>query len=175
MKGDEHRGDWTVGDRLFVGVLGNRNSGKSSTWNDIFGATVRRGKYSRLLELRTGECVEVYLVSGSFEERNEYAGDVLDDQAAKIILCSMQYTEDVGKTIDYITKSSFDIFIQWLNPGYNDTDQYFDRLGLVNLLLAKSASLSMRNGKLATTDRVAEIREFIYGWAQFRNLIVPCT
>jgi hypothetical protein len=163
-----------VGNRLFVGVLGNRNSGKSSTWNDLFGATVRRGKYSRLLELRSGECVEVYLVSGSFEERNEYAGDVLDDQAAKIVLCSMQYTEEVSKTIDYVTKSGFDIFIQWLNPGYSDADQYFDRLGLVNLLLAKSASLSMRNGKLSTGHRVAEIREFIYGWARFRNLIVPC-
>jgi hypothetical protein len=81
----------------------------------------------------------------------------------------------VSKTIDYVTKSDFDIFIQWLNPGYSDADQYFDRLGLVNLLLAKSASLSMRNGKLATRGRVAEIREFIYGWARFRNLIVPYT
>lgn len=67
-----------MGNRLFVGVLGNRNSGKSSTWNDLFGRTVRRGKNSRRLELAPGECVDVYLVSGSFEERKEYAGDVLD-------------------------------------------------------------------------------------------------
>jgi hypothetical protein len=83
-----HQGGQTVGNRLFVGVLGNRNSGKSSTWNELFGTTVRRGKYSRPLELRNGECVEVYLVSGSFEERKEYAGDILDDQTAKIVLCS---------------------------------------------------------------------------------------
>jgi hypothetical protein len=86
----------------------------------------------------------------------------------------MQYTEDVSETIDYVTKSDFDIFIQWLNPGYSDADQYFDRLGLMNLLLAKSASLSVRNGKLATRSRVAEIRQFIYGWGHFRNLVVPC-
>ena len=50
-------------DRLLVGVLGNRNSGKSHTWNTLFGRTVRRGKSSRRLELRSEECVETFLVS----------------------------------------------------------------------------------------------------------------
>ncbi len=51
--------------RLFVGVLGHRNSGKSTTWNTLFGTTVRTGKYPRTLELYGGECVDVFIISGS--------------------------------------------------------------------------------------------------------------
>lgn len=76
-------------DRLLVGILGNRNSGKSHTWNTLFGRTVRRGKSPRRLELRPGKCVETFLVSGSFEERGEYAGDILDNQSCQIVLCSL--------------------------------------------------------------------------------------
>lgn len=32
--------------RLFVGVLGHQNSGKTTTWNTLFGATVRAGQYA---------------------------------------------------------------------------------------------------------------------------------
>jgi septin family protein len=69
-----------VGDRLFVGILGNRNSGKSTTWNTLFNSTVRTGKNSRTLALYGGECVEVFLISGSPEERQLYAGDILEEQ-----------------------------------------------------------------------------------------------
>jgi ribosome biogenesis GTPase A len=44
-------------DRLFVGVLGNRNSGKSTTWNTLFGATVRTGQYPRILTLYGGNAL----------------------------------------------------------------------------------------------------------------------
>jgi hypothetical protein len=83
-------------DRLLAGVLGHRNSGKSHTWNTLFGRTVRRGVYARTLELRPGESVEVFLVSGSFEEREEYAGDILKNQDCRIVLCSMQYILESG-------------------------------------------------------------------------------
>lgn len=29
--------------RLLIGLLGNRDSGKSHTWNELFGKTVKRG------------------------------------------------------------------------------------------------------------------------------------
>jgi hypothetical protein len=90
-------------DRLFVTVLGHRKSGKSTTWNTLFGRTVHTGKQSRMLELLPGECVEVFLISGSNEEREQYAGDVLEDQAARIILCSVQYVETASATIEYIS------------------------------------------------------------------------
>lgn len=109
-----------MGDRLFVAVLGNRNSGKSTTWNSLFGRTVKTGKQLRHLTLRPGECVEVFLVSGSFEERKLYAGDMLEEVSSKIVLCSMQYTEDVIKTLCYATENKFDLCVHWLNPGYSD-------------------------------------------------------
>ena len=160
-----------MANRLFVAVLGRRNSGKSSTWNSLFGRTVRRGQYPRYLEVRPGEQVEVFLVSGSFEERKEYAGDILDDQNARIVLCSIQYVEEVDQTIQYVVDKGFDIFIQWLNPGFSDSAEYYDRLGLEGRLLWKRATLSIRDGAAPLEPRVQEIREFIYGWARFRDLI----
>lgn len=160
--------------RLCVGVLGNQNSGKSHTWNTLFGTVVKRGKHPRHLELRPGECVEVFLVSGSFEERQEYAGDILKDQASRIVLCSMQYTEEVHDTLDYLIDNDFHLYIQWLNPGHHDQGEVWDRLGLVNQILSRSSHLSIRNGQVNAASRVQEIREFIYGWAKFRNLIIPC-
>ena len=94
-------------DRLLVGVLGNHNSGKSHTWNTLFGRTVKRGKYPHDLELLPCEFVKAFLVSGSFEERGEYAGDILGNQDCRIVLCSMQYTNDVHTTLDYLIGQDF--------------------------------------------------------------------
>lgn len=82
-----------MAERLFVGVLGHRDAGKSTTWNTLFGATVRTGQYPRTLNLFPGECAEVFLISGSPEERGLYAGDILANQACRIVLCSMQYRD----------------------------------------------------------------------------------
>jgi UDP-N-acetylmuramyl tripeptide synthase len=89
-------------DRLFIGVLGHRNSGKSYTWNTLFGGAVRTGSNARRLELRSGEFVAVFLISGSNEERDQYAGDVLGNQSARITLCSVQYVKRASLTLDYI-------------------------------------------------------------------------
>ncbi len=160
-------------DRLFVGVLGNRQSGKSTSWNTLFGRTVYTGSNSRQLELRVNESVEVFLISGSNEERQQYAADVLEKQEARIILCSIQYVDKASKTIDYVIEQDFWTYIQWLNPGYSDADmQYWDHLGLASRLLSIGATLAIRSGKNDPTGRVRELREFIYGWASFRGLIV---
>ena len=161
-------------DRLLVGVLGNRNSGKSHTWNTLFGRTVRRGKSPRRLELRSEECVETFLVSGSFEERGEYAGDILDNQSCRIVLCSMQYTKDVRSTLDYLVERGFFLYIHWLNPGYSDPGECRDRLGLVNEILSVPSILSIRDGRIDPAARVQEMREFIFGWASYRNLLFNC-
>jgi hypothetical protein len=161
-------------DRLLIGVLGNRNSGKSTTWYTLFGASVRRGRNARLLTLRPNECVEVFLVSGSFEERQEYAGDILANQNCRIVLCSLQYTAEVHRTFTYLIENNFFIFLQWLNPGYHDAGETWDRLGLVNQILSVPSVVSIRNGGADPASRVQEVREFIYGWARYRNLIVPC-
>jgi hypothetical protein len=141
----------------------------------LFDRTVHTGANSRQLELRSHECVEVFLISGSPQERGEFAEDVLKNQSARIILCSIQYVKHATDTIDYIEDQDFWTFIQWLNPGYSDVDtQYGDYLGLVGRLMSNGATLSIRCGKRDPSSRVQELREFIYGWASFRRLVVSC-
>ena len=161
-------------ERLVIGLLGNSNSGKSYTWHQLFNRSVKTGTHPRELKLRCGECVEVFLISGSFEETGKRAREVLGDQNCRIILCSMQYSEDVRKTLEYFVQNNFSLYIQWLNPGYKDSGPIWDRLGLVNEILSMPSAFTMRNGKEDTNARVQELREVIYGWAKYRDLIYPC-
>ena len=163
-----------MSDRLFVGILGYRNAGKSFTWNTLFGETVKTGRQSRMLQLRPGECVDVFLISGSPEERDLYAGDVLKNQDARIVLCSMQYIEHVSSTINYAFDEDFWLYVQWLNPGKEDDASYPDYLGIGNRLIFSGATLAVRSGKVDASSRVKELREYIYGWASFRRLVVSC-
>jgi hypothetical protein len=80
----------------------------------------------------------------------------------------------VERTLGYLIENDFFIFLQWLNPGYHDSGETWDRLGLVNQVLSVPSVVSIRDGKTNPAARVQEIREFIYGWARYRNLIVPC-
>jgi hypothetical protein len=61
-----------MNDNLCVAVLGHRNSGKSLTWNTLFGRRVSTGRRMRRLFLTPTQYVEVFLVSGSSEERHLY-------------------------------------------------------------------------------------------------------
>ena len=158
-------------DRLLIGVLGHRDSGKSHTWNTLFGGRVQTGKKARKLELRPGESVDAFLISGSPEERHLYVGDILTDHNCRIVLCSMQYRHDVRDTLDYFLDRDFSLYIQWLNPGYKDPDTVQDDLELRDEILSAQSTFSIRNGKIEPAPRVDDIREFIYGWAIFRDLI----
>jgi hypothetical protein len=72
---------------------------------------VRTGSNSRQRELRPHECVEIFLISGSPEERGEHAEDVLKNQSARIILCSIQYVQHATETIDFIKREDFRTYI----------------------------------------------------------------
>lgn len=158
-------------DRLLVAVLGNRNSGKSTTWNRLFDATVKTGKYQRPLYLNRAQSVEVFLVSGSPEERELEVGDILTEPLPQIILCSTQYRDDVRETFDYFFSKGYEVFVQWLNPGHSDPERYTDNLGLQDYLLKKGATLQVRDGRVDPAPRVKEIRQFILGWATHRDLV----
>lgn len=160
-------------DNIVISVLGHRNSGKSTTWNELFGRTVRTGSEIRRLYLNQNEYVEVFLVSGSPEERETYVGDIVGDQRPRIILCSMQYRQDVTTTIDFFLENNYSLYCQWINPGYSDPQdiQMFDRLGILNYLVANNSTITIQDGKKGLNGRVQLIREFIYGWAKYRNLI----
>ena len=49
-----------------------------------------------------------------------------------------------------------------------------DHLDIVNEILQQASTFAARDGKADASDRVHEIREFIYGWAKSRDLIHPC-
>ncbi len=161
-------------DRLFVAVVGRRKSGKSTTWNTLFGREVRTGKEPRTLHLGGGRSAEVFLISASNEERHRYAKDVLDDVSCRIVLCSVQYVADsFENTWNYVFEESFALYAQWLNPGH-DGIEYFDGLGLANILLQNEATVSVRDGRAGKEilyRRVEEIRQFIDGWVSARGLV----
>jgi hypothetical protein len=188
-----------VTDRLFVAVIGERNSGKSTTWNTLFGRKVNTGKKARSLDvgpnrqaavrLISGSSEEkrrtlpealgsseldVFLVSGSSEEKKRYAQKVLENTECQIVLCSVQYVEEAfDRTWDYVFEAGFSIYAQWLNPGYHGT-QTWDRMGLANRLLAHGAAVTIRDGReegAGLRARVEEIRQFIHGWAAARGLL----
>jgi hypothetical protein len=127
-----------------------------------------------MLRLRPGECVEVFLVSGSPQERKQYTASILRNQKARIVLCSIQYVEEAADTVQHVLEEDFWIYVQWLNPGYNDPNWYPDYLGIGDRLLYAGATMAVRSGRASVNSRVRELKEFIYGWAAFRNLIVPC-
>lgn len=160
-----------MADRLLIGVLGNQNSGKSHTWNKLFGRRVKTGTYSRCLDLGTGECVEVFLVSGSPEERRKDVADILGNQGCRIVLCSVQYTKGGSATLDHFIDEGFFLYVQWLNPGRNDQVKMRDK-SLEDKILSARSVFSIRNGQVDASARVKEIREFIYGWAKYRSLLL---
>jgi hypothetical protein len=164
-----------MADRLFIAVLGYQRSGKSTTWKELFGRKVSTGSRPRTLKLSRSECVEVFLISGSNEERGKYAGNVLKNVNARIVLFSVQYVDEGRITFDYAFENGFDVYVQWLNPGYNQSTAYFDELGFSDQLLAAGATMAVRSGNRNARSRVREIKEFAFGWAKTRNLLFDCS
>jgi hypothetical protein len=159
-------------DNLLIAVVGNRNSGKTTTWKELFGRAVKTGVNLRKLYITETEYVEVFLVSGSPEEREMYVGDLITVERPRIVLCSMQYIESARDTFNYFFENEYSAYTHWLNPGYSDVEcKYFDSLGLVNWLLEKEHFISIKNAKHSPEVRVQQIKEHIYGWAKYRDLI----
>ncbi|MEW6496461.1 MAG: hypothetical protein AB1589_28645 [Cyanobacteriota bacterium] len=161
-----------MSEKLVVTVIGNRSSGKSSTWNELFKTKVRTGTKLRKLYLSSNEYVEVFLVSGSPEERKTDIETIVPSHNPRIVLCSIQYQEHGFETIDYFTERGYFLFAHWLNPGYEDASYNEDGLELIPKILAKKSLLGIKNGKGELDNRTKEIREFIYGWAKMRNLLL---
>lgn len=160
--------------KLLVSVLGNSNSGKSMTWNTLFSRTVKTGTELRRLYLNETEYILVFLVSGSPEERETYVGDIITKENPSIVLCSMQYREDVKQTFQYFTEREYKIYCHWLNPGFHDPNKQaqFDTIGIFNYIIGLDSIVGLRNAKINLTQRVQEIKEYIYGWAKYHDLLL---
>ena len=158
-------------DRFLVAVLGHRNAGKSSTWHHLFGSTVRTGKRTRRLYLNRAQYVEAFLMSGSPQERGLEPRQILPRSKPRIVLCSMQYVENAIDSFQYFLDQDYDLFVQWINPGYNDHSHYPDELSITDFLLKAGATLQCRNGHADPAMRVSELRQAILGWATHRDLV----
>ncbi len=161
-------------DHLLIAIVGNRNSGKSYTWNCLFGREVRTGQDERELPLGNGESVSVFLVSGSPQERKKYVEEIVQGDP-QIVLCSLQYKDEAFESFRFFFEKGYSALVHWLNPGRNDGDGSSDELGLIPYLLEHHSLVGIRNGKAAATSRVEELRDFIRGWASSRNLITAAT
>lgn len=160
-----------MANKLVVAILGNRSAGKSSTWYELFGEQVRTGQGMRELYLTKSHYIEdVFLVNGSPEERDEPIKGLIGDQQPTVVLCSTQYVEN-NVTLQYFIDEGYDLYVQWLNPGYKDQQSYDDELDFIELLLSAGATVAQRDGRLPVSERVKEIRQFVFGWASARNLI----
>lgn len=162
-------------ERLLLAVLGNRNSGKSHTWNTLFGRPVRTGRELKRLYLTRLKYVEVFLVSGSPEERKLYVEDIIGEKDPRIVLCSIQYTQAAIRTVNWFDSQGFFLFVHWLNPGYSDSADSAplnDNLSLMPRILASPSLLGIRDGKGNASSRVEEMRDFLYGWARSRGLLL---
>lgn len=158
-------------DRLLVSVLGNRHTGKTTTWETLFDADVRTGKRERKLYLNSAQWIKVFLVNGSPEERNKPVQTILGGTLPQIVLCSTQYRVGVKRTYDHFFSKDYEVFAQWLNPGYGEQAPYADNLGLRDHLLSSGATLQVRDGRIDQHPRVKELRQFLLGWATFRGLV----
>jgi hypothetical protein len=125
----------------------------------------------RKLWLTDTQYVEVFLVSGSAEERKLYVGDIIGDLKPRIVLCSMQYIEEVTDTIQYFETNGYAFYTHWLNPGYSDLRAYTDHLGLVQSILDLGGTVEQRDGKVDVAPRVEEMRQHILQWAAAQSLV----
>ncbi|HBS87217.1 MAG: hypothetical protein A2W91_03280 [Bacteroidetes bacterium GWF2_38_335] len=160
-------------ENLVIGLLGKVGAGKSHTWSALFGRNVKTGKNLRKLFLNENEYVEVFLINVAPRVRHKYVGEIITVEKPRIILCSIDYSPGVEKTVDYFIKSNYSIYVHWLNPGYNDAydPQLFYTLGIINHLLQNHAVVGIRNAKGSPDDRVTEIKNYIYGWAKSQGLL----
>ncbi len=151
--------------KLLVGVLGNPGAGKSSTWDELFGHKVHTGKNIRKIEVN-GLKIPVFLINESPLERKTKLEYILPDQDPKIVVSSFLYHKDVKSNFEYFIKHGYEIYIQWLNPGFSDPNErvLFYNEGIINYLLTYGATVSVKNGKHVPKLRVDEMKNYIYAW-----------
>jgi len=164
--------------KVAIIVLGKPNSGKSTTWYEIFNRRIRTGW--KKLKVRNTE-IQTFVKNSSFEEtgqeinlnvfvRNasfeEYGDEISDSiiskELPKIVLCSVQYTEKGIRTINWFKEHGYYLFIQWLNPGYRHRTEYSDYLHFEKTF-KDFGEFHKVSGK-EKVNRTNEIKKFLIKW-----------
>lgn len=153
--------------KLFVVQLGHQNSGKSTTWRKLFKTNERLPTRTRSRELLLNEnlSVEVVLINGSPEERQKPISEILGANRPKIILCSIQYIDAGWDTLKFAIDNGYELYVQWLNPGYGSDQPYPDTLKMEEKL-SKSPETTFEtvNVNNARDSQLDKIRNFIVEW-----------
>lgn len=169
--------------KLAIIALGKQNAGKSNTWYELFGKTIRTGWKRLVLNMQPAE---VYVRNSSYEEagsnieedvfvRNssfEEWGDEIEDyfgadDLPDIMFCSVQYIEKGLRTITWFRDNGYYLYIQWLNPGYYGKAEYDDTLGFEHTF-SKHGTFVKCTGK-EKTERAEQIRQFLVDWVSRRT------
>lgn len=170
--------------KLAICVLGEADSGKSTTWYELLGGTVRSSRVNtRSLLIGNRECVDVFLLNSSCEEFDEEIDERLPEESPRILLLAIQYSNDhrikPADTISWLIDNRFDLYIQWLNPGCDSNGirpAYDDYLGIVDYINKNKNKNDVvekwNSSKLHA--RCKRIKEIINVWARPKKLIYEC-
>ncbi len=146
--------------KLVIIALGNKNSGKSNTWYEIFGRVIRTGWKKLILSEKE---LDIFVRNASFEEWGDNVEDVFNiDNMPSIVFCSVQYTEKGIKTINWFKDNGYYLYIQWLSPGYNDKKEYSDYLKFENEF--GPHGLFVKCSGKEKVKRINEIKKFLEQW-----------
>lgn len=150
--------------KLFLCIMGDRDSGKSTTWYALFGKRVQTSRRHRGLELFPGVWADVFLINGSPEETRTPLAKRLADVECRVVLCSVQYGE-VGKpSFEYIFDQGYDVIVYWLNPGYRDELPYSDEAGMRPWLEDRGARVIQIDGNGDLPQRAETLRTTLIDW-----------
>ena len=157
-----------MNNKLLISVLGNCNAGKSSTWKQLFGRQVRTSSTgnSKRLTFDDGKYIDVVVINGSPQERGKEIEDVLKNKLPYIVLCSVQYTIRAIENYKYFFDEGYHMYVQWLNPGYNDHSKYEDIKGIASYVLNNSGELHEQDGQSNIDLRVEELKTYLYNWGK---------
>ncbi|MCK9255646.1 MAG: hypothetical protein GX793_02620 [Bacteroidales bacterium] len=156
--------------KLVIAILGNQGSGKTTTWETLFGRKVHTGKNLRNIEIQ-GIKIPVFLINESALERKTKLEYILPEKDPEIVISSFLYHKEVIKNFDYFIKRNYNIYVQWLNPGYNDSNDkaLFYNDGIINYLLGHGAVVSVKNAKNNPKYRVEEIKNYLLSYFLTKN------
>ncbi|WP_281217282.1 hypothetical protein [Lysinibacillus capsici] len=159
--------------KLLIAILGNRNSGKSETWKSLFNDPNIRTAQKSERDLNLEEIyTKVFLINGSPQERDKNVEDIIQvGYNPNIVLCSIQYKRSALDTLNFFEEKGYFIYLHWLNPGFSDSGEYQDELGIIPEILKMNSIIGKRDGKISASNRVKEIRDFLKDWSK-RNALI---
>jgi hypothetical protein len=165
--------------KLAIIALGHRNAGKSNTWYEFFGRTIRSGVKRFTIDkeevaalvrnssfeesgIKIEDYFEAHVRNASFEEYGDDIEDYFDEEnLPDMVFCSVQYVEKGITTINWLKEKGYHLYIQWLNPGFHG-EPYSDYLGFKEKF-EPFGTFTICSGK-EKASRVNDIKQFLYRW-----------